>query len=381
MKILMVAMPNHHFFQWVNQLKETGYEVYWFDVTDGGSNVKRIDWVHQIKGWKLRYDYPLRHFIKSKFPRIYEIIQTHNERKIPAIFTKLINKIQPDIVHCFEMRLAGFPILEVMEQNPNLKFVYSSWGSDIYFYKELGVQDEQFKRFLERVDYLITDCDRDFKIAQKLGFTNNFLGVFPGNGGVTIETSYIQSVSNRKTICIKGYDDGVGKALLVLKAIESLQLDNSLDFLIFSADDKVVSYIKKSDYFKLKIVEIISRNSFLSNKLLLQKFGSCLVYLGNSTSDGIPNSLLEAMGMGAFPIQSNPGNVTEEIITNSINGYLIQNPDDVCEIANHIINALKNETLLEKSKKYNTKLIGGNYNRNQLKDKVVSLYKTIAQAN
>jgi hypothetical protein len=28
----------------------------------------------------------------------------------------------------------------------------------------------------------------------------------------------------------------------------------------------------------------------------------------------MPNALLEAMGMGAFPIQSNPGKVSEEVI-------------------------------------------------------------------
>jgi hypothetical protein len=61
----MIAIPNHHFFQWVNQLKESGYEVYWFDSTDGGNKVDRIDWVYQIKGWKLKYNYPLRHFFKN----------------------------------------------------------------------------------------------------------------------------------------------------------------------------------------------------------------------------------------------------------------------------------------------------------------------------
>lgn len=380
MKILMVAIPNHHFFQWVNQLKDSGYEVYWFDVTDGGSKVDRIDWVHQIKGWKLKYDYTLRHFLKNKFPQIYKGIQKYNEKKIATVFEKIISEIQPDVVHCFEMQLAGLPILSVMYNN-NIPFAYSSWGSDLFDYQNLGVTTVMVKSFLDRVDYLITDCNRDFKIAQKLGFANDFMGVFPGNGGIEIETSYIQTVSNRKTICIKGYEDGVGKALLVLKAIESIQLDNSIDFLIFSADDKVEHYIKNSDYFKLKKVEIISRNSFLTNKSLLQKLGSCLVYIGNSSSDGMPNSLLEAMGMGVFPIQSNPGNVTEEVITNTINGYLIQNPDDVSEIANHIMNAFKNETLLENSKKHNVKFIAEHYNRDELKDKIVSLYKTILKSN
>ena len=47
------------------------------------------------------------------------------------------------------------------------------------------------------------------------------------------------------------------------------------------------------------------------------------VYIGNSISDGMPNTMLEAMTMGAFPIQSNPGGVTEEIVENEVNGLLL----------------------------------------------------------
>jgi glycosyltransferase involved in cell wall biosynthesis len=380
MKILLVAIPNHHFFQWTNQLKESGHEVYWFDITDGAGFVDKINWVKQFNGWKLKWNYPFRYKIKKHFVKLHLLLEKITVNTTETVFENIISEIQPDVVHCFEMQLAGLPILSVMYNN-TIPFAYSSWGSDLFDYQNLGVTISQIKSFLDRVDYLITDCNRDFKIAQKLGFANDFMGVFPGNGGIEIETSYIQTVSSRKTICIKGYEDGVGKALLVLKAIESIQLDNSIDFLIFSADDKVEHYIKNSDYFKLKKVEIISRNSFLTNKFLLQKLGSCLVYIGNSGSDGMPNSLLEAMGMGVFPIQSNPGNVTEEVITNTINGYLIQNPDDVSEIAYHIMNSFKNETLLENSKKQNVKFISEHYNRDELKDKIVSLYKTILKSN
>jgi hypothetical protein len=38
-----------------------------------------------------------------------------------------------------------------------------------------------------------------------------------------------------------------------------------------------------------------------------------VLHIGNSISDGMPNALLEAMGMGAFSIQSNPGKVSEEV--------------------------------------------------------------------
>ncbi|GAL81819.1 hypothetical protein JCM19274_378 [Algibacter lectus] len=66
----MVAIPNHHFFQWVNQLENAGHDVYWFDVTDGGPKSSKIEWVTQIKGWKLKWDFPLRSTIKKKVAKI-----------------------------------------------------------------------------------------------------------------------------------------------------------------------------------------------------------------------------------------------------------------------------------------------------------------------
>ncbi len=375
----MVAIPNHHFFQWVNQLKDSGYDVYWFDVTDGGNKVERIDWVHQIKGWKLRYDFPLRHFLKNKLPRIYEGVQFYNERKTATVFKKLINEIKPDSVHCFEMRLAGFPILEVMVQNPNIKFIYSSWGSDIYFYKELGVQEVQFKQFLSRVDYLITDCKRDYEIVKEKGFKNAFLGAYIGNGGLAIEEKYIQAINERNVLIIKGYEDGVGKALKIIEAIEllPLKLVQKLEIIIYSTDIVVKERVENSRFFESLKVKIFIRGQFISNADLLQLMGKSLIHIANSISDGMPNVLLEAMGMGAFPIQSNPGKVSGEVITHGVNGFLIENPLDSKEIANWIEKALENIELRENAQKYNVDFVNDNYNRKRLKQEIVQLYKDI----
>lgn len=380
MKILMVAIPNHHFFQWVNQLKDSGYEVYWFDITDGAGFSEKIGWVKQFNGWKLKWNYPFRYAIKKRLPKLHLLLERLFVNKTAVVFEKIMGQVQPDMVHCFEMKLAGLPILAVMQKN-KLPFVYSSWGSDLYDYQNLGVTELQVKSFLKRTDYLITDCKRDHGIASDLGFANTFLGVFPGNGGIEINHETVKTTNQRSTICIKGYEDGVGKAIVVLKAIENLQLKDEYDFLVFSADKKVKDFIQNSAYFNSKKVEVISRNSFIQNHLLLQKFGNCLLYIGNSSSDGMPNSLLESMAMGVFPIQSNPGNVTEEVIVNGKNGYLIQDPDDTAEVARHILNALGNTDLIENAGTYNFQFIAEHYNRRLLKDKIVSLYKYVLEPN
>ncbi len=375
----MVAIPNHHFFQWVDQLKESGYEVHWFDVTDGGNKVERIDWVHQIKGWKLRYNFPLRHFVKNKFPRIYKGIQKYNERKIAVFFEKVLKEIQPDMVHCFEMKLAGLPILNVMNRYKKIRFIYSSWGSDMFYYKEHGTQKEQVKLFLERVDCLITDCNRDYNIAVQNGFENKFLGIYPGNGGIEFCSEYIETDKNRKIILVKGYESFGCKGSKIIEAIQlvPLTLLQNFEIIIYSADEIIIEKIKKNAFFDNLKIKIYSRSTFIPNEELIKVMGKTSIHISNNISDGMPNTLLESMGMGAFPRQSNPGKVSEEVITHGMNGFLIENPLDTAEIANWIRKALENQELRSNAQKYNVDFISKNYNRTFLKEEIVQLYNSI----
>ena len=377
MKILMVSIPNHHFFQWVDQLKNSGHEVVWFDASDGGSQVERINWVTQIKGWKLKWDFPMRHSVKNYFPKIYSLCQRFNERDLSPVFEKIIQEFKPDVVHSFEMRLAGLPILAVMQKYSAIPFIYSSWGSDLFYYLQLGIAKSTVSSFLERVDYLITDCKRDYFIAIESGYKNRFLGVYPGNGGIAIDTTKINDSQERDTIIIKGYDDGVGLASKVIEGLALVPIDLIKNFkiVVYSADDSIINLLINTHCFKDVPIRIINRGAFISNHELLEIMGQSVLHIGNSISDGMPNALLEAMGMGAFPIQSNPGNVSEEVIENKVNGLLIMNPLDIQEIANSIEWAILNSAVRAKAQAFNVDLIHNKCNRTVLKKEIYELYE------
>lgn len=382
MKIIMVAIPNHHFFQWVNQLKNSGYEVYWFDVTDGGPKSNKIDWVTQIKGWKLKWSFPMRSRLKKTIPKLYKAIQKINEKSIDKAFKTVFDSINPDIVHCFEMQLAGLPILSVMQEN-KIPLIYSSWGSDMFYFQKKGISKGNVKTFFNRTDYLITDCKRDYTIAKKYGFSNEYLGIFPGNGGITIDNSKIKAFNERTFILIKGYEDGIGKASIVLKALELVPnaILKDKQIIIYSADTVLENQIKNSKVLSDMSIKVFSRYQFIPNHKLLELMRNSCIHIANSLSDGMPNALLEAMSMGAFPIQSNPGKVTEEIITHNKNGFLISNPMDEEEIVNHIINAINSKALRTKAQDFNINFIANHYNRITLQSKIQELYKNVQNAN
>jgi hypothetical protein len=88
MKILLVSMPSLHFFRWTDQLKDSGHEVYWFDILDGGKT-NRLPWVYQITDWKLKYPkFKGRHFIKKNFHFLYKKLSFLIENNTPEKFEK-----------------------------------------------------------------------------------------------------------------------------------------------------------------------------------------------------------------------------------------------------------------------------------------------------
>lgn len=376
MKILMVAMPSLHFFRWTEQLKDAGHEVYWFDVVDGGQKVERINWVHQIVGWKLRSDFPGRHFIKSKFPKIYALIQKLNERNTAKVFEQKLLEIKPDAVHSFALYVACAPIIKVMEKHKNIKWLYSSWGSDLYYFQNEPRYLADIKKVLPRIDFLFTDCKRDYEIAKNYGFVGEFLGVFPGGGGFPLEEMKEYSIPfiQRKTILIKGFQGRSGRSIQVLKALEQLkeQLQN-YEIVVFGADEEVLEYTAKSTLDNWENFSILGK---ISQNEVWQLMGKSLIYIGNSNSDGIPNTLLEAICMDVFPIQSNPGGVTEEVISDGINGLLIEDCEDVDEIINKIDIVLNSSSLIQNALNLN-KEIKERLSDQKIKSKVLQKYAAL----
>ena len=381
MKILMVAMPNLHFFRWTQQLSDAGHEIIWFDVNDGGKNVDRLTGVHQIVGWKLRWDFPGRSYIKKKAPKIYHYIQLINERKTATVFEKKLKEIKPDIVHSFALYIACAPILSVMNNYPTIKWIFSSWGSDLYDLQNYPSDLNHIIKVLARVNYLMVDCKRDYVIAQKHGFSNHFLGVFPGGGGYNLE--YLQSkivpIGAKKTILIKGFQGRWGRCVSVLKALEPLQtILADYSIVIFGADQEVFSFIEISAFGKWNNLAVKGK---ISQDEVFCLMGKSILYIGNSISDGMPNTLLEAISLQVFPIQSNPGGATAELIIDGLNGLLINEPENTEHISDIILRALSNFEMIKKGIAYNTLNLTSSFESRALKEKVVMCYDRVLQDN
>jgi glycosyltransferase involved in cell wall biosynthesis len=374
MKILMVSMPTLHFFRWANQLQTAGHEVYWFDITGMSKPVAKISWIQQKVGWKLKWDYPGRIFIKNKFPTLYQSIQKFNEKETAVEFENYLKEVRPDVVHSFALYVSCSPIITVMEKYPAQKWIYSSWGSDLFYFQNEPSYLKDIKRVLPRVNYLFTDCQRDFEIAKGYGFVGEFLGVFPGGGGFQLNEmeKFKLPILQRKTILIKGFQGRSGRAIPVLKAISSLSAELSdFELVVFGADPQVFDYVNSSQLKNWNNFKILGK---IPHEEVLKLMGKSLIYIGNSNSDGMPNTMLEAIFMGAFPVQSNPGGVTAELIQHGVNGLLIEDCEDVDQMVFVIKSSLiQNYTLAQNE---NSK-IAETLTYDVIKDEVLQVYQQL----
>lgn len=378
MKLLLVSMPSIHVIRWIENLKNENITIYWFDVL-GKGKLNVASNVSQITNWKKRKLPYIKgeHWLNKKAPNFYKKILPFIEVTPNEVLKKIILEIQPDVVHSFEMQSCSYPILKTMQDFPNIKWIYSCWGSDLFYYTKLPSHKNKINQVLNRINYLITDCKRDFELAKQNGFKGEFLGVIPGGTGFKLnELKNKQDLNQRKLILVKGYEHKFGRALNVMKAMHQLnsQLQN-YEIVVFGAHPTVIQYVKDNNL----PFTLFNRHGIQHNDLL-NLMGKSLIYIGNSISDGIPNTLLEAIVMGVFPIQSNPGNVTAEIIDNQVNGLLINNPNDIEEIKNQIIFAINNEQMIDNALTINQFFANQKLDYFENQQKIINLYRILADS-
>jgi glycosyltransferase involved in cell wall biosynthesis len=369
-------MVSIHFTRWVTQLKDSGHDIYWFDPLDGSYDNESLNWIYYCKQWRLKWDFPGRYVIKNKIPWIYKIIKRFNERPVADGFETFLKEVQPDIVHSFVMYMSCAPILEVMKKHRHIKWIYSAWGNDLYFYHNNTARLREIKACLPHINYMFADCKRDINIAKKYGFKGESLGAFPGGGGYNLNelTKLRMPFKARNTLLVKGYEHHFGRCNVVLEALLILkELLSQYQILVYGDNEIVQKFVNENDLDSWSNFRLLGK---ISQEELFKLKGEALIYIGNSISDGMPNTLLEAIIMGAFPIQSNPGGATEEIIEHSKNGLLIQNPVDSKHIKEMLEYALSNSAILEEAFVYNLDL-SKSLDFETIKSKVLKAYNSI----
>jgi glycosyltransferase involved in cell wall biosynthesis len=112
-----------------------------------------------------------------------------------------------------------------------------------------------------------------------------------------------------------------------------------------------------------------------SHEEMLRWYGRARVYIGLSISDAISTSMLEAVVMGAFPIQSNTS-CANEWISHGSGGFIVPAEDPEI-ISKAIREAVLNDSLVDNADEINKKLAYERLDEKIIKPQVIAMYKEI----
>lgn len=391
MKLLLVAMSDSiHTARWVKQLEGQGWEIHLFPSVDVGETHPELAGVTVYHSFYAGTDNQSRGnlYRGTKMPsqlaaRAVRHLKaqrngTYRERDLAA----LIKKIRPDIVHSLEIQHAGYLTLAAKKLLGGAfpKWIVTNWGSDIYLFGQLPEHAKKITEVLRHCDYYSCECQRDVGLAQKHGLTSPALPVFPNTGGFDLEkASKLRAAgptSKRKIIMLKGYQDWFGRALFGLKALEQ-----AADIL---KGYEIVIYASHADSGVPLAAELFSQRTGIPTRIIprgtpnteiLKLHGQARLSLGVSISDAISTSLLEAMVMGSFPIQSNTA-CADEWIDDGKTGLLVP-PEDTYAIEKAIRKAVGDDKLVDAAAGLNWQTAEMRLDQKVITPKVIEFYQTV----
>lgn len=304
------------------------------------------------------------------------------ERLRGGLVRNVIQKLRPDLIHIVEFQHAGYILLQALAKPlPGLrpKIMSSNYGSDIFWFRKFPKHKQRISALLKITDHYTCECTRDINLARELGF-KGVSTLIPNTGGVSEELLLEQqepvNAAGRRLILLKGYQNKFGQAL---EGVGSLfRLRKTLKaFEIVSISTNIITALA---LFVLRIFSGLRVSFHLKGSLthaeVLSLLSRARVYIGLSKSDGISTSLLEAMAMGAFPIQTGTSCASEWIESGKSGAVVSLGKSH--ELDDWIRKALSDDNLVDTAQKTNASTIADRYTRSVMTSKVEELYlKTI----
>jgi glycosyltransferase involved in cell wall biosynthesis len=261
-------------------------------------------------------------------------------------------EIKPDILHAHY--LTSYGLLGNLSGYKPL--IVSAWGSDLivdskksFFHKYI------IKRVLKEADLITVMANHLIPKVKELG-------------GDICKTIKVTLGINIEEFNINGREKCCGKIVILSSRVFEKEQNikhiiNSLPY-VFSRKDNIEVRFYGDGSLRGYCEDLVGRLGIESNTKFFglvdhnqmpRSLKQADIYVSTSTSDGDHVSLMEAMACGVFPVVSDiPAN--REWVEDGRNGFLVPLNDGKF-LSKKIIDAIENQQLREKSKKYNFELV------------------------
>ena len=347
-RVLIIGMLDSiHLYRWLSQFEDQQ-----IDFTIYPSTKFRRVHAGTIKLVNSNKNY---HFSQKKFLSLYgykEYFFNNFLAKFSKSFSnsfrlnRIIMNNNYDYIHALEIQGAGYLLTDALQgkSDNNSKIIITNWGSDIFFFERDLAHKAKIQDALKMADFYSAECHRDYELALKNGFIGKFLPINPNAGGFSGEVlqKNVKPSSDRNIIVAKCYGGLFGLGDLIIQAVdEYMSLNRKVSVFFYSVTSDLEQKVNSL------LVKYPSRINFstVKNKLSIldmhEKFSNAKIYIGASRSDGISTSFLEALVLGAYPIQTNTA-CGSEWVDKGFNAHLIQTSAEAIIEALQEIDGLNN---------------------------------------
>ena len=220
-------------------------------------------------------------------------------------------------IHAIELQGAAYLYDLLPEQiQDRTSLIVTNYGSDIQYFQDIPEHQEKIRSVLSKADFYSAECQRDYESALKLGFKGKFLPCIPNAGGFKNEIFKLNLVpsTERNLITAKCYGGTFGLGGLIIDALEKFLRNNpDVKIVMHSVTDDLLNKSKKLRATFPNQVVVYTVREKISRHEILDYLSKSRIYLGASKSDGISTSFLEALCLGAYPIQTDTSCASEWI--------------------------------------------------------------------
>ena len=298
---------------------------------------------------------------------------------------ELITTWQPDIIHTLGINPASYFFLDTLKRH-GLKgigkwIVQARGGPDLELNRLQTFHRKRIQDVFMECDGFIADNEKNYQNALELGIEPSRCAPFgrvPGTGGLDFDKlanlrQGKPSTRERLIVWPKAYECPQSKALPVFEALCIAAEKITQPFHIFM----LASIPETRAWFAALPIRIKNVSSIMERvprSEVLSLMGRSRVMLAPSILDGIPNSLLEAMALGTFPIVS-PLETITPVVKNKINVLFARNlyPQ---EIAEALVNAMEDDELVDNAAEKNFELVKSIADKHIIKKKITTFYKS-----
>ena len=285
-----------------------------------------------------------------------------------------IERMQPDLIHAMRIPYEG--MLAADAHSGVAPLIVSIWGNDFTLHAPSTRLMSHYTQWTMQVtDALHADCQRDVRLAREWGLSEEkpWL-VAPGNGGIRSAVFYPAEKSVEEPVIInpRGFrvyvrNDCFFKAISLVLAKHP-----NAKFLCTSmaGESQAEQWIRE-----LNVGHAVELLSPVPHFEMAKAFRRAQIVVSPSIHDGTPNTLLEGIACGCFPVAGDLESI-REWITPDENGLLFDS-NDPGSIADSIITAIENKNLRSKAAGLNQEIISARAEYKQNMEKAEQFYEEV----